>query len=298
MKSKRFYIVGAILLGLCTVFTCVALGFGLSHVVKKANADEITEQNYQTFYYGYQANLYTNNTTPTIKQENIGIIGRFNLIWNQTDGYTLTFTCYMNENNVLSRVIQKPAVSNTFTEYQVPIINTQDYLTIYIKLSGEITTETPLYSVTKWYNKENEPFKENYGGFITTFYFDNQITLDFAIENTPNTILDEGVYDMGIKTATQDENAYNTGYNTGYNDGVQSQQGNITQAHQQGYNEGYAAGTAGSTNLGNILLSVGGVPFETLKSIFDFDLLGINISSLIMSILTAAVAIWLVKLFI
>lgn len=87
-------------------------------------------------------------------------------------------------------------------------------------------------------------------------------------------------------------------YNQGFVNGQNSMQSTINSAREEGYNSGYAAGAQQTSSLGNILLGVGGVPFETLKSIFDFDLLGVNISSLVMSILTAAIAIWIVKLFI
>ena len=316
MKTKRFYIVGAILLGLCTIFTCIALGFGLSHAVKKASADENNQITQYEIGYMFvpTAYQYGKLDTGTYLWGNVAKQIKLTITQNE-NGLSFNFKGIgINENTTIN--------SATTTTIQLQnfegILNSSsqgDYVNEIKFNDGSITPDNGYWGAieitsTGTFNaninqinlisvqivSESTELSKlniiiNYEGAAnaTTVFSWPIITDEFS--STPITVWTRTPEWVN----TENNNAI---YQAGYNAGVQSQQGNISNAYNQGYNAGYAAGTAGSTNLGNILLSAGGVPFETLKSIFDFDLLGINISSLIMSILTAAVAIWLVKLFI
>lgn len=132
--------------------------------------------------------------------------------------------------------------------------------------------------------------------YTATFYFGSNTSKMIAVSFPIIATLPSGTI---LENRPEGSNLnFQGNYQEGYQNGVQSQQPIISSAREEGYNSGYAAGAQQTSSLGNILLGIGGVPFETLQSIFNFDLLGINISSLVMSILTAAIAIWIVKLFI
>lgn len=318
MKTKGFYIVGAILLGLCTVFTYIALGFGLSHAVKQASAEEnnqITqyEIGYMFVPTAYQYYKIDGGSSPylwgnvakqiklTITQTQNGLSFNFkgigdndNTTINSATTTTITLQSFseilnssysgdyvteikFNDGTITPNTAYWGAIDITSTGIFNANINQINLISV--QIVSESTELSKLNIIINYEGKANE----------TTIFSWPIISDEFT--STPITVWTRTPEWVN----TENNNAI---YQTGYNNGVQSQQGNISNAYNQGYNAGHAAGAAGSTNLGNILLSVGGVPFETLKSMLDFDLLGVNISSLIMSILTAAVAIWLVKLFI
>lgn len=295
MRSKRFYIISAILLGICTIFTCIALGFGLSHAVKRTSAaEQIIEDTYQTSWYNYSTS--TTSDEGSTNDLWLPISFSYNITWKQnTSGLSIIVLTQFSSQKTIQVT---PSTSFTETSMKTMSNDANSYVWIYTKLTDNVTTAKPDYSHTIYdgTNTTGINWKDNGRGTITNFYFgSNVLTIGVMGRMYTGTSVTQN-YDFGFRQPSpEDTDDY---YQMGYNAGVQSQQGNISDAYNQGYNAGHAAGAAGSTNLGNILLSVGGVPFETLKSMLDFDLLGVNISSLIMSILTAAVAIWLVKLFI
>lgn len=50
-------------------------------------------------------------------------------------------------------------------------------------------------------------------------------------------------------------------------------------------------------NLNNLVWSIGGTPFETFKTIWNFEFFGVNISNLIFGLLTGLIIIWIIKKF-
>lgn len=171
-----------------------------------------------------------------------------------------------------------------------------EYYTVTAKRTGKCTL-AQIQSSNVYYKRTS--MQDNAGAWEITFVFaDGNILFSFPCNlrgyGTGSFLMETRVANLNIDTGAIQNNAYNSGFQAGVN----SQQPEINSAREEGYNSGYAAGAQQTSSLGNILLGIGGVPFETLQSILDFDLLGINISSLVMSILTAAIAIWIVKLFI
>lgn len=171
-----------------------------------------------------------------------------------------------------------------------------EYYTVTTKRTGKCTL-AQIQSSNVYYKRTS--MQDDAGTWEITFVFaDGNILFSFPSNlrgyGTGSFLMETRVANLNIDTSVIQNNAYNSGFQAGVN----SQQPKINSAREEGYNSGYAAGVQQTSSLGDILLGIGGVPFETLQSIFDFDLLGINISSLVMSILTAAIAIWIVKLFI
>lgn len=93
----------------------------------------------------------------------------------------------------------------------------------------------------------------------------------------------------------------NTNYLQGYNDGYATGE---RIAHEQGYNDGYADGYANGLEVDdtvftvfNGILNIALVPINVLLGIFNFEVLGINISSLVTSALTVACVIIVIRMF-
>lgn len=98
---------------------------------------------------------------------------------------------------------------------------------------------------------------------------------------------DEG-YDEGYNQGSIDGSAsgYDSGYRVGYQDG-----------DVFGYNRGWNEGSSGQ-GFTNLISAVIDVPVQTFFGLLSFDLLGVNIASVILSIGTLALAIWILKTFV
>ena len=93
------------------------------------------------------------------------------------------------------------------------------------------------------------------------------------------------------------QNGYSAGYNegkvNGYNDGYSA--GKVFQASIS-YGEGYQAALAASDNgFASLLFAVVDTPIKAFTSLFDFDILGVNMKSFVLSILTFALLIAVVR---
>ena len=79
---------------------------------------------------------------------------------------------------------------------------------------------------------------------------------------------------------------YQSGYNKGYEMGK-------TQGYNNGYNAGYNQGVADENDytFDGLLSAIFDVPVRTFTSLFNFDILGVNLTSFFLSMLTLAVVI-------
>lgn len=88
--------------------------------------------------------------------------------------------------------------------------------------------------------------------------------------------------------------SFDTGYNVGYTDGYNN-------GNQDGYNGGYKIGyEKGSSvnpenNFSSLFFSLLNTPFLILKEGFNFELFGINFYGLIMTIITIAIVVFVVR---
>jgi hypothetical protein len=91
---------------------------------------------------------------------------------------------------------------------------------------------------------------------------------------------------------------YNNGYEVGYQAGVDSQQQAISDAYNNGYNTGYEAGFSTDSTAATIfsgILQVGMLPINILLAIFNFEILGINLSAFISAILTVCLTVIVIR---
>ena len=157
------------------------------------------------------------------------------------------------------------------------------------------------------YEDINEPLsKVTYYNSVTYFTADNgflKISYLSSLDNQSTSIYNrEHIYYF---TATSGDN-YNLGYQDGYNAGnIDGKQLGYNQGfdngrndgYNNGYNSGYSAGVESAHNYTflSLISAVVTVPFTAFKSIFNFDLLGVNIFTLVGSLFTIAVILTIIK---
>ncbi len=98
---------------------------------------------------------------------------------------------------------------------------------------------------------------------------------------------------------------YDSGYNSGYSTGVNESKNKINELNeeikQQDKDIAYLNDRLNSlTNgddftLANLFWSIGGVPFETIKSIWNFEFLGVNLTQFFTGLITCLLLIYLIK---
>lgn len=95
-------------------------------------------------------------------------------------------------------------------------------------------------------------------------------------------------------------NTYSTGYDVGYDVGYDNgKQDGVAKGFSDGYDKGredYENSDTYINSIFNGILSIGLIPIEFFMSIFNFEILGINITSLISAFLTIMLIIILMRL--
>lgn len=117
-------------------------------------------------------------------------------------------------------------------------------------------------------------------------------TIDFDLYFT---LLDEGTYNY-FDTNSSYNTGYNAGYDIGYSDGSSTGYGN---GYQTGFSEAREQYESQSETVNSIfsgILSIGLIPLEFFMSIFNFSILGVNITSIISAILSLMIIVILLRI--
>lgn len=90
------------------------------------------------------------------------------------------------------------------------------------------------------------------------------------------------------------QDGYNNGYDVGETDGYNN---GYSQGKTEGYNNGYTQGLESSERLGfpALITSVIDVPVKVFTSLFNFEILGVNILTFVTSLLTIALILAIVR---
>ena len=138
------------------------------------------------------------------------------------------------------------------------------------------------------YSFMNKPIKAMKIRFIQTRYSTTPNPSISFVANLFNEGYSQG-YDEG------NANGYNQGFNGGYDKGYDE---GFFSGYQGGYNEGVQNGDLKSTGLQQMFLTILGFPITALQGIFNFEIFGINLLSLITFILTIGIVVFVIKKFI
>lgn len=179
--------------------------------------------------------------------------------------------------------------------------------------TGYIYSNTDVHGLPG-YDNTNEPYP------ITIFAYDSQQLNPFnfnriitfpsdsklAIHNSRfyNWLLSNATYISALKDYSQGyDYGYDRGYNSGYSDGQLSANSTVngsSASYTAGYQEGYAAGVRASGDYDysfiGLISAVIDVPIQAFASLFNFDLLGVNMLNLATSILTILVVLAVCKI--
>ena len=104
---------------------------------------------------------------------------------------------------------------------------------------------------------------------------------------------------------SSDTVSYNYGYNYGYNNGYtegryDGYQKGLNDGKSFGYNDGYNDGIAQdleSSGMKTLFNSILSFPVNMIKTVFDFNFMGINVASVIMFIVSIGIVIFVIKKF-
>lgn len=136
------------------------------------------------------------------------------------------------------------------------------------------------------FTKINFAYNDNfYDDNIINYSFNDTIIID-DLNRPLYQILD--MYQYGISN-TQD--SYESGYNTGYEYGFSLGDSN---GYARGFDDGFNADSVALTVFSGIL-SVGLIPIDFFLSIFNFEILGINLTTFITSMLTLMIVIIMLR---
>ena len=142
-----------------------------------------------------------------------------------------------------------------------------------------------------WLTFERCVASELNGGYIDQ----DTLALDYRIYylNNPSNYTDNEMYNYGYS------GGYNSGYDTGYSDGKNNGYSDGYNVGQNvGYNIGYNNGVSESndyTFLGLVSACID-APITYFNSLFNFELLGVNLSSFLTALFTICVIVTIVKL--
>lgn len=116
------------------------------------------------------------------------------------------------------------------------------------------------------------------------YYTYRKYLLPAFFDLSDNSIYQQGVSD-GYASGVPD------GYNQGYSKG-------LAQGNTEGFNEGYIEGlnTSNEFTFNSLISSVIDVPVRTFTSLFDFDLLGVNLAGFFYALLTFCAVIVIFKI--
>lgn len=149
-------------------------------------------------------------------------------------------------------------------------------------------------------------------GSNITLYNDNSSLFNFTLGDKINDV----IYSMNIRVAdytfkqssyynssigmrgylenfyistlsVSDNTAYTNGYNFGYDAG-------LSQGYNNGYNDAVASNTGGFDNL---MFAVADVPIHIISSVLNFNILGVNLLSFFMAIITLMLFIFIIRKF-
>ena len=69
----------------------------------------------------------------------------------------------------------------------------------------------------------------------------------------------------------------------------------VQQSYNDGYNKGYDIGNKSENSLYNMVIAIADTPISIFKQIFNFNILGLDISGFIFGIISLLIIIWLIK---
>ena len=155
---------------------------------------------------------------------------------------------------------------------------------------------------TPWYvNKTNEQPLSLYEMLDAT----SGAHMDYTNEQDINEVMRQLMFDVNYDMTPLLEGRYNIGYNMGFSDGEDSgydigysvgEENGIKKGKTIGYKE-YEDEKGASFKLKDLLFGIIDAPFNIIKSALNFEIFGINLSSVILFLISTSLVFFVIRFF-
>lgn len=239
--------------------------------------------------YQYAVNIETENTINLASDNQFVVQSEvhtfFNLSFN--DYQTYNFRLYRIEYTIESYVLEELQDTYTYTIDISSELNYDTNCTIHFSFD-ETDSEYAYFNV--WLEDSDTA---NVGGFSFDITYGNDITYyNNSLEAYSVALGTYYINSYFTSTTGTYQQGYETGLEQGYNTG-------LSEGYGQGYSDGYNEGSSVDTNMFSIfngILNVCMLPINFFLSIFNFEILGINITGVVSALLSVCVVIIVIRL--
>lgn len=155
---------------------------------------------------------------------------------------------------------------------------------------------------TPWYvNKNNEQPLSLYQMLDAT----SGAHMDYTNEQVINEVMRQLIFEVNYDMTPLLEGRYNIGYNMGFSDGEDSgydigysvgEENGIKKGKTIGYKE-YEDEKGASFKLKDLLFGIIDAPFNIIKSALNFEIFGINLSSVILFLISTSLVFFVIRFF-
>ena len=154
---------------------------------------------------------------------------------------------------------------------------------------------SPTYS--GWVNQNIKVYDCDSDDFIEYFVPTTFNNLTYSIDSVDfQNFLDYLSAYLGYYENNSSDIVYNYAYQQGYDSGYSA--GRLVgdgQGYDLGYQNGYSQGVLDNTNIPVLLLSLADIPFSVFSQIWNFEIFGLNIYYLVVSLISLAILLWIIK---
>lgn len=174
-------------------------------------------------------------------------------------------------------------------------VSTQDGTVYTLKTTTTVLPGTTAAQGLFYELYKNEQIIESLASPIVSFEWELYLYYPYLTGNT-------------FSFSTMDNNGYIPGYNNGYNEGYnqgestgysKGETDGFNQGKLEGYNEGYNAGAeqAGNYTFLSLMTAVVDAPVKAFTGMLNFEILGFNMASLIIALLSVALLLKIISVF-
>lgn len=218
----------------------------------------------------------------------------------EQDYYNAYFSTLFSLDNYFLTITDNVNLFNSFYYYSMN--DDADVMNLYIDMNlnliGHYFTATYSNVVADFpyrdiYNRIYSSFENQKAYYLTAGGINNTFQRHYTSSNTVHTlnaIYNDGELFKASYNSVSNEN-FTNGYNQGYKEGEKN-------GYSNGYSNGLNDGIKDNTifNIFNGILNIAMVPVNFFLSIFNFEILGVNMAGFVSALLTISIIIFLLRL--
>ena len=267
----------------------------------ESNMNKLVQANYGSFAFANSISIYYNDGTYDHLYKTYSSCYEISLeTWCkfingsiQIDDYGFIFvTCGGDSNwNYVLRV-HYPSGSVKISNYNIWYLyglvrfNFLCYDNTFISQTSSITANPLVLDLTN--NSYNNLNENSYISDIVFSRYSPNVALPYGRIGTP---MDSNYYNDGYNDGLNE--GYDNGFDSGFTDGK-------NEGYTMGYNDGYRDGSTEDFTTNGFKTLIGSIfnyPINFIRGVFNFEFMGINISSIVFFVLSIGIVIFVVKRF-